>query len=148
MPDTARRLACALLVAAAPSLAFAAGPSPVGTWRTFDDEDGGKESGSVTIFDEGGALYGNVASVADPSKAGAVCNLCTDDRRGKPIVGLQVIRGLKPDGAEWDGGEILDPKTGTVYRCVARLEDGGQKLRVRGYVGIQLLGRSQTWIRK
>ena len=143
----ARRLILALLIAAAPGLAHAAAPSPVGTWRTFDDADG-KESGTVTIFEKDGTLYGNVASIADPAKAAAVCSQCTGDRKDKPILGLQIIRGLKPDGSEWDGGEIVDPKTGTTYRCLMRLQDGGQKLVVRGYVGISLVGRSQTWVRK
>ena len=138
-----------LLVAAllAPGLAYAAAPSPVGTWRTFDDADG-KESGAVTIFESGGALYGSVAAINDPAKADATCVDCTDDRKGKPVMGLQIMRGLKPDGNEWDGGEILDPKNGKVYRCSLRLEDGGQKLLVRGYIGISLLGRTQTWLRK
>ena len=130
-----------------PGWAFAAAPTPVGTWRTFDDEDG-KESGTVTIFDRGGVLYGDVTSIADPAKAHATCLLCTDDRKDKPVVGLQIIRGLKPDGAEWDGGEVLDPKKGKVYRCSMRMEDGGQKLLVRGYIGISLIGRTQTWVRK
>ncbi len=130
-----------------PGLAHAAMPSAVGTWRTFDDADG-KESGSVTIFDRGGVLYGNVASIADPARANAACTSCTDDRKDKPIMGMQILRGLKADGDEWDGGEILDPKNGKVYRCLMRLEDGGQKLVVRGYIGIALVGRSQTWVRK
>ena len=130
-----------------PGLAHAAGPSAVGKWRTFDDADG-KESGSVTIFDRGGMLYGDVTSIADPAKANATCTLCTDDRKNKPILGMQILRGLKPDGAEWDGGEIVDPKNGKVYRCLMRLQDGGQKLEVRGYVGISLVGRSQVWIRE
>ena len=140
-----RRLTFALLVL--PCLAQAAGLSPVGDWRTFDDADG-KETGSVMIFDRGGVLYGTVTSIADPAKARALCTACTDDRKGKPVVGLQIIRGLKPDGDEWDGGEILDPQNGKVYRCLMRLQDGGQKLLVRGYIGISLIGRSQTWARR
>ena len=93
-------------------------------------------------------LYGDVASIADPAKARATCNLCEDDRKDKPVVGLQIIRGLRADGAEWDGGEILDPKKGKIYRCSMRMEDGGQKLLVRGYIGISLIGRTQTWVRK
>ena len=140
-----RALSLAMLLL--PGLAQAAGPSAVGTWRTFDDADG-KESGSVTIFDKGGVLYGNVTSIADPARANATCTLCTDDRKDKPIVGMQILRGLKQDGNEWDGGEILDPKNGKLYRCLMRLQDGGQKLEVRGYIGISLIGRSQTWVRQ
>ena len=149
MTTTAQRLAAGLLLATAwLPLAHAAGPSPVGTWRTFDDTEGGKESGAVTIFDNGGQLYGNVSDITDPAKANATCTACTDDRKDKPVMGLQILRGMKPDGDEWDGGQILDPKNGKVYKCSMHLEDNGQKLLVRGYIGISLLGRTQTWVRK
>ncbi len=92
-------------------------------------------------------LYGRVAAILDPAKRDAVCRKCTDDRRDKPVMGMQIMRGMKPDGARWDGGEILDPENGETYRCTMRLEDGGRKLVVRGFVGISLFGRSQTWIR-
>lgn len=123
-----------------------AAPTPDGTWRTFDDVDG-KESGAVRIFQSGGMLYGEVSAITDPAKRTANCIKCTDDRKDKPVLGLQIIRGLKPDGDAWDGGEILDPKTGQTYRCILHLEDGGKKLLVRGYVGIPQLGRTQTWLR-
>ncbi len=73
---------------------------------------------------------------------------CTDDRKDKPVQGLQIIRGMQPDGDAWTGGTILDPETGTIYRCSMHLADGGRTLVVRGYIGISLLGRSQTWIRR
>lgn len=146
MHTAARRLVLTLLFLV-PTLAYAAGASPVGTWRTFDDADG-KENGTVTIIDSNGVLYGSVSGITDPARANAVCTACTDDRAGKKVIGLQIIRGLKPDGAEWDGGEILDPKSGKAYRCSLRLEDGGNKLLVHGYIGISLIGRTQTWVRK
>ena len=149
MTTTARCLATALLVATAwLPLAHAAGPTPVGTWRTFDDAEGGKESGAVTIFDSGGTLYGNVSAIDDPTKANATCVDCTDDRKDKPVMGMQILRGMKPDGNVWDGGQILDPKNGKIYKCTMHLEDNGQKLLVRGYIGISLIGRTQTWLRK
>lgn len=123
-----------------------ASQSPIGLWRTIDDNTG-KARAVVRIFEYQGRLYGDVVRVLDPDKAGNVCVKCTDDRRGKPLEGLQIIRGLQPDGDGWSGGTILDPETGTTYRCSARLADEGRKLVVRGYVGISLLGRSQTWIR-
>ena len=124
----------------------ATGPSPVGTWRTFDDLDG-RESGSVEITEQGGLLFGKVTRITDPARVDALCVACTDDRKDKPVMGMQVIRGLKPDGNRWDGGEILDPKTGKIYKAKLHLEDGGQKLVVRGFIGIALFGRSQTWVR-
>jgi uncharacterized protein (DUF2147 family) len=143
------RVACLTLLAvliAAP-LAHAAPDTPVGTWRTYDDADG-KESGAVTIFERDGMLYGNVTAITDPAKAAAVCSKCTGDRKDQKVLGLQILRGMKRDGNEWDGGEILDPKNGETYRCTMHVEDGGQKLLVRGYLGISLFGRTQTWLRE
>jgi uncharacterized protein (DUF2147 family) len=119
--------------------------TPVGVWRTFDDD--GKETGKVEIFEQGGKLYGRIVGIVDPEKAKGVCFKCTDDRKDKPAMGLEIIRGLKPDGDAWDGGDILDPENGKVYSCSARVEDGGDTLRLRGYIGISLLGRTQTWKR-
>jgi uncharacterized protein (DUF2147 family) len=122
--------------------------SPLGLWQTIDDHTG-KPRGIVRIFESGGKLYGDVVQVLDPDKAGAVCLKCTDDRKGEPVQGLQIIRGLAPDGdGAWSGGTILDPETGSVYRCSLHLADEGRKLVVRGYLGISLLGRNQTWLRQ
>ena len=120
--------------------------SPVGLWQTFDDHTG-QARGMVRIFESQGRLYGDIVRVLDTDKAGAVCVKCTDDRKNKVVLGLQIIRGLAPDGDGWSGGTILDPETGTTYRCSVHLADGGRKLVLRGYVGISLFGRSQTWVR-
>jgi uncharacterized protein (DUF2147 family) len=127
-------------------MAQAQGLSPVGTWRTISDTTG-HESGRVEIWAQDGKLYGRVSFILDPTKRHAVCVKCTDDRRDQPVMGMQIIRGMQPDGAHWDGGEILDPENGQTYRCSMRLSDDGRKLVVRGYVGLSLFGRSQTWIR-
>ncbi|MBV9655032.1 MAG: DUF2147 domain-containing protein [Acetobacteraceae bacterium] len=128
-----------------PAKAEATG-TPVGLWRTFDDHTG-KERGTVRIWDDRGALYGAIVSVRDPAEASKVCLPCRDDRKDQPVIGLNIIRGLKKDGDSWSGGEILDPETGNVYRCSMRLADDGKKLVVRGYIGFALIGRSQTWLR-
>lgn len=120
--------------------------SPVGLWRTFDDHTG-RERGKVRIWEDRGILYGQIVAVLDPEEAKKVCVPCTDSRKDQPIIGLPIIRGLRPDGNGWSGGEILDPETGSVYRCRMHLEDSGRKLVVRGYLGISLIGRSQTWLR-
>ncbi len=138
-----RRLA--LLVWLLPAIAFAQ-TTPVGLWRTVDDHTG-QPTGLVRIFESQGMLYGDVQQIYDPAKAHATCQKCTGDRQGKPVLGLQIIRGLKPDGDSWDGGQILDPETGDTYRCSMRLTDAGRKLVVRGFLGISLFGRSQTWTR-
>lgn len=113
-----------------------------GKWKTIDDET--KQAKSIVeIFKKSdGKYYGKVSQLlikpADPN-----CTACKDDRKGKPIVGLEIIRGLKKDGDEFTGGTITDPKTGKSYKCT--ITKSGDKLNVRGYVGVSLLGRTQTW---
>lgn len=133
------------LLALAPVMA-ADHASPAGLWRTYDDRTG-RQRGVVRIWEQNGVFYGRIEGTYDPNDAHKVCDKCRDDRRGKPIIGLDIIRGMKADGEEWDGGEILDPENGQTYRCIMRLKDGGNKLVVRGYVGFSLVGRSQIWQR-
>ena len=122
--------------------------SPIGLWRTIDDKTG-KERGLVRIFETNGALYGRLEKLYDPAAAGRVCLKCDDDRKGKPLIGLDIVRGLRPDGeGMWSGGEILDPESGSTYRATIKLTDGGTKLSVRGYLMVSLLGRSQVWVRE
>ena len=146
MPRTTRHALPAIVLLGLLQAAAAADPSPVGTWRTFDDQ--GRETGAVTIRDDAGVLTGTVAAILDPAKAGGLCQNCPGDRKDRPALGLQVIRGVTRDGAQWGGGEILDPETGKTYRVKLRLEDGGAKLVLRGFIGISLFGRSQTWLRR
>ena len=145
------RVFLVLLALCAPAALAAASAqdlsSPVGRWQTVDDKTG-KPSGVVRIYEQNGALYGNIEKVLDPARAGLSCIACADDRRGKPLIGLNIIRGLKRNGDLWDGGTVIDPETGSVYKSSARLDDGGRKLVLRGYLGISLLGRSQTWQRE
>lgn len=77
-----------------------------------------------------------------------VCEHCTDERRGQSIVGMTILEGLKASGAGWEGGGILDPNNGKAYRAKARLSDDGGRLEVRGFIGVALFGRTQTWIRE
>jgi uncharacterized protein (DUF2147 family) len=126
--------------------AQAASPSPVGLWRTFDDRTG-RERGLVRITQVGEELRGTIAGTVDPAEGRHICEKCTDDRRNQPIIGLEIMRGMRPDGDAWDEGRILDPETGKVYHCKMHLEEGGQRLVLRGYIGFSFIGRSQTWIR-
>lgn len=121
--------------------------TPVGRWKTIDDRSG-KPRSVVRIFEQGGRLFGRIEAGFDPRENERVCNLCSDERRDQPLRGLLILRNLVPDGEAWSGGDILDPDNGTVYRCTVRLADGGRKLVVRGYVGVSLFGRSQTWERE
>jgi uncharacterized protein (DUF2147 family) len=120
--------------------------TPVGDWRTFDDKTG-RERGLVHIQEQDGTLSGSIVATTDPAEGQHVCERCKGDLKNKPILGLTIIHGLHQDGDRWDGGQIVDPETGSVYRCAMRLEDGGRKLVVRGYIGLSLFGRSQYWVR-
>lgn len=139
---------CVGWLLAAPSCwSQAALTSPVGLWRTVDDKTG-EVRGAVRLFERDGTIYGRIEQVIDPKAIGQVCQKCTGDRHDKPILGLDVIRGVHPDGPlYWSGGEILDPETGDTYRVSLRLEDGGRKLVVRGSILGGMIGRSQTWLR-
>lgn len=119
--------------------------TPVGLWKSIDDKTG-KERSLVRISDSGGALNGRIEKRLDPNaKADAVCDQCTDDRKGKPIDGLEIIRGARPDGDTWSDGSILDPEDGKTYKLRLKPLDGGKHLEVRGYIGP--FYRNQKWIR-
>lgn len=121
--------------------------SPVGLWRTVDDKTGQPRS-IVRVYEENGLLYGRVERSLNPARANRRCDKCTDERKGQLIVGMVIIRGMKPSGDEYTGGDILDPDNGKVYHCKFKVKDRGNKLSVRGYVGASLFGRSQTWTRE
>lgn len=144
---SAPALALTLSVVAAGAWGQHAAISPLGLWRTFDDRSG-RERGLIRIFESNGALFGRIEHVSDPEEAKQVCTKCSGDRHDKPIIGLDFLRGLRPDGdGRWSGGEVVDPETGSTYRASMRLEDNGGKLVLRGSVLGGLIGRSQTWIR-
>ncbi len=121
--------------------------TPVGKWHTMDDKT--KEIKSeITITEAGGALSGKVSKVLrKDAKPDAVCEECKDERKGKPMLGLEIIRGAKKDASTdvWAGGKILDPENGKEYTLKMTPEDGGKKLAVRGSIGP--FGRTQTWVR-
>jgi uncharacterized protein (DUF2147 family) len=137
--------ALALLVAA-PLAAFAQ-MTPVGTWHSIDDKTQEVKS-EIVIADNGGVLTGRIAKLLrKDAKQDAVCDLCTDDRKDKPILGMEIIRGAKKqDGKDvWEEGKILDPENGKSYTLRLTPIEAGKKLDVRGSVfGI---GRTQTWVR-
>ena len=126
--------------------ALGAEGSPVGLWKTFDDKTH-KARGTVRIYEENGSFSGRIESSFNPEERGAHCEKCAGDRKGAPIVGLVILRGMTRHGSEYDGGDILDPETGSIYRCRFLLSMDGEHLLVRGYLGISILGRTQTWVR-
>jgi len=128
----------------------AAQTSPVGRWTTVDDVTG-KVKSIVSIWEENGKLYAKIDEVinADPDNPGHVCLHCEGDLKNKPLVGLRILWDMAKDGSDqWSGGRILDPHNGKVYKCTLALQDGGKKLKVRGFIGFSLLGRTQYWTRK
>ncbi|GCB06677.1 DUF2147 domain-containing protein [Ralstonia sp. SET104] len=146
-PHSLARLAGALALALAAGSAFAQA-SPAGIWKTIDDNSG-KQKGEVTIIDNGGTFTGKVSKILVPGDENKTCTKCTDDRKDQPIKGLTILTGLKANGNNnWDGGQILDPENGKVYSAKMSLSEDGQKLNVRGFLGISLLGRTQTWVRE
>jgi uncharacterized protein (DUF2147 family) len=119
--------------------------TPVGRWKTIDDKTG-KPKAIVQVYLENGKLYGKIEGTLDPN-AKKVCDLCKDARRGQPVVGMVIMRGLALHGDEYSGGDIPDPDNGSVYRCKLHLQEHGSQLSVRGFIGFAVLGRSQVWTR-
>jgi uncharacterized protein (DUF2147 family) len=140
-----------LLGAAALVLANAAWAqsSPIGLWKTIDDATG-KPKALVRISDAGGQLSGKIEKLFRPADQdqNPKCDKCSDARKDQPILGMTILQGLKQDGDEWNGGEILDPNNGKVYKSKLAVAEGGKKLNVRGYIGMPMLGRTQTWVRE
>lgn len=140
-------VAGALLAAAIGAYAQAA--SPVGIWQTVDDHTGQPKALVQIAEDSDGTLSGKVIKGLGPNdQPGRRCTACTDARKDQPILGMTIIDGMKRTDDGWDDGHILDPENGKVYSSKMHLEDGGRKLVVRGYIGVSLLGRSQTWNRQ
>jgi uncharacterized protein (DUF2147 family) len=121
--------------------------TPIGLWKTFDDKSGAARA-LVRIYEEHGRLFGRIEETLTAGAEHRVCVRCTDERKNQPIIGLLIIRNIKTDAGEYDGGDILDPESGSVYRCKMHLEQGGSRLVLRGYIGFSLLGRTQTWQRQ
>ena len=151
--DRTRRMAFAACAAALSLTLLSAGPvraaappSPLGLWTTIDDNTG-KPRGVVRIYDQNGKLFARLEKSFKPGAESRRCTKCTDERKDNPMLGLIIIRNMSPDGEEYDGGDILDPESGSVYRCKFKIEDGGRRLRVRGFIGISLFGRTQLWQR-
>ena len=135
----------ALLLAAAAPLAWAQA-TPVGLWKTIDDETHQAKS-LVRIVDDGGVLSGKVDKLLDPAKQDAKCEKCSDARKDQPVLGMTILEGVRKHADEpyWDGGKILDPNNGKTYRVRLTPMDGGKELQVRGYFGP--FYRNQVWQR-
>jgi len=128
------------------STAAQAQMTPVGTWHSIDDANG-KPKAEIIMRDSGGVLVGKVERRLQAPSAEPLCSLCTDDRKGQPKIGMEIIRGAQRSGADavWEGGTIVDPENGKVYKLRLTPQDGGKALQVRGYIGPFF--RNQLWQR-
>ena len=122
--------------------------SPVGLWKTIDD-DTKKEKSLVRIKESNGVFSGTIEKLLDPqTQQDAVCDKCTDDRKDKPVLGMTILRNLKAsdgDATVFEGGTIVDPNNGKVYRTRLKPVEDGKKLEMRGYIGP--FYRTQVWLR-
>ncbi|MCC2590798.1 DUF2147 domain-containing protein [Chryseobacterium sp. MFBS3-17] len=113
-----------------------------GKWKTIDDETGKAKSIVEISKNSNGQYVGKIIQLVN-KPANNNCVKCTDDRKNKPLIGLEIIRGLKKEGNDFTGGTIMDPSSGKVYKCTIKRQ--GDELNVRGYIGFSLIGRTQTW---
>ena len=117
----------------------------IGKWKTVDDITGQPKS-IVEFYEKGGKICGKVLDIFDPQHKKMVCINCSGDEKSKPVIGLTIIKGLVKEGTEYNSGKILDPKNGKTYKCFVSFESN-DKIKVCGYIGISLFGRTQYWYR-
>jgi uncharacterized protein (DUF2147 family) len=138
-----------LVVTLSCSSVLAAEPSATGLWRTIDDSTG-KARGLVRIAEVSGQYQGKLEKTfPQPGEdSNPKCDKCSGTRRDQPVIGMTILWGMTKQGEDYQGGEVLDPENGKIYRAKMKLEDGGKTLHVRGFIGISLLGRTQIWLRE
>jgi uncharacterized protein (DUF2147 family) len=141
-------VSAAVVLAAANGPLRAAEPSAVGLWEQVDEKSGKPESW-FKIIERNGAFTGNIVKIffKPGEDENWTCDKCEGDERGKPVLGLALIKGMHRDGLKYENGTLMDPRDGSVYKARMELSPDGQKLEVRGYLGISLFGRSQMWNR-
>jgi uncharacterized protein (DUF2147 family) len=144
--QTSMMLGVLLLSAAAPLRA--AEPTAAGLWEQVDDKTGKAESW-FKIVERNGVYEGGIVKIffKPGEDENWTCDKCEGADRGKPVLGLTMIKGMRRNGLSYENGTILDPRDGSVYRALMRVSPDGQKLEVRGYLGISLFGQSQVWNR-
>ena len=136
---------CAFLILALIGTAGVFAQDVTGKWKTIDDETGDAKS-IVEVYKKDGKVFGKVIEILNKDRQDVKCMDCPGADNGKPVKGLVIIKGLEKDGNEYADGKILDPQSGKLYKCLMELESPN-KLKVRGYVGFSLLGRTQYWTR-
>jgi len=121
------------------------GQGILGQWTTYDDQTK-KKKGVVEIYEKNDQYFAKIVKSYD-SKSTKLCETCRGNKKGKPISGLVIIENLKKERDEYNDGTIMDPENGKTYRCYLKLVSKN-KLKVRGFLGVSLFGRTQYWIRK
>ncbi|MES2182622.1 MAG: DUF2147 domain-containing protein [Pseudomonadota bacterium] len=123
--------------------------SPVGLWKSIDDNTS-KAKALIRITESDGELKGRIENLFQEKneEANPKCTKCDGAYKDQPVIGMMVLSGMKQDGEDYSSGQILDPDNGKIYSCKLTLLDGGKKLKVRGYIGIRWLGRTEIWLRE
>lgn len=131
------------------SAAWAQDATPVGLWKSIDDNTG-KPGALIRITEIAGRFQGRIEKIfPEPGESDhPLCSECEGELKDQPVVGMIILSGLRRVGDEHAEGRILDPDSGKIYRCTMKLLDGGNRLSIRGYVGVPLLGRTQMWLRE
>jgi len=117
-----------------------------GKWKTIDDETGNEKSIVEIYKGDDGKAYAKILELLEEGKEDSICDECDGEKKDQPIKGMEIINGLEKDDDEWSGAKILDPKTGKIYKCLLEIESVN-RLKVRGYIGFSLIGRTQYWTR-
>ena len=115
-----------------------------GIWKSIDDTDNVEKS-HIEIFEHNGAFHGKVIELLEGADL-KICESCTGDKKNAPITGMVILEDMKAHKDYWKDGRILDPATGKTYKCYIELQ-GEDKLKLRGYIGLPALGRTQYWYR-
>jgi len=144
-----KRLVFAALTLMTAASVFAQQATPVGLWKNIDDETG-KPKALIRITEVNGELSGKIEKLflTPTEDQNPKCIKCEGALKDQLVLGMTILTGLKRDGDEYNGGKILDPNNGKLYSSRLEVIEGGKKLHVRGYIGIPMLGRTQTWLRE